>query len=168
MEYSEAWCYMRVIRVVMWQCELLRQAEPEAYLGTRFSCDRFIEHLVVSKRSVKRVRLACETCVLAKLARASYLLGHPEVTSDGKIQFLVRDDSGARRILREHQEDLVDVEYLDHRSVYLTPRQREVLKTLAEETTSISSLARRLGVAKPAALRLVKRSLRKLAKLHSP
>ena len=160
---------MKLLRILMWQCELVRQQEAEDYLATHLGrCPVYIEHLLATGNSVKKVRIGCENCVLAKLYRASYVVGKPTLTSDGKILFYVRKDKKVEKILKEHLDSLVSVEVVDHREVILTPRQREAIKLLAEgEATNITRLAQKLRITKPAALRLVRRSLRKLARIYA-
>jgi len=159
---------MKLLRLEMWQCERVRREEADGYLATHFGrCPLYIEHLVTSGNTVKKVRVGCENCVLAKLYRASYVVGNPVLTPDGKIQFYVRKDKRVERIIRDHAKDLISVEEVDHREVTLTPRQREAIRLLATgQASNITRLAEKLGISKPAALRLVKRSLRKLARIH--
>jgi len=158
---------MKLLRLEMWQCERVRREEA-GYLATHFGrCPLYIEHLITSGNSVKRVRVGCENCVLAKLYRASYVVGSPVLTPDGRIRFYVRKDKKVKRIIEEHIDDLISVEEVDHREVVLTPRQREAIRLLASgEASNITRLAAKLGISKPAALRLVRRSLRKLARIH--
>ncbi len=159
---------MRVLKIVMKQCEILRSLDAVGYVGSRLGgCVKFIEHAVMTREGIKRVRAPCHSCVLAKLYRASFVLGYPVITSDGLIRFLVLKNRLVQRILREHERDLVSVEELDYREVILTPRQRETLHHMALDGTSITRIARALGVTKPAALKLARRSLRKLALLHT-
>ena len=71
------------------------------------------------------------------------------------------------KIFQEHKEDLVTVEQVDPRQVYLTPRQRQVLALLATgEASNISQVSRHLNISKPVALKLVRNALRKLARKY--
>jgi len=112
------------------------------------------------------VKVPCDSCVLAKLYRASFVVGHPVLSPQGRISFLVRDDWQARRVLRKYPDRLVAVEEIDYRDIVLTPRQMEALKLLASNGAGVSKIARALGVTKPAAHKLARRSLKKLAKIH--
>ncbi len=161
---------MKLLRVVMWQCERMRRTEADDYLGMRLgACPLRIEHLVVSGRRVERVRVPCSECVLAKLYEVAHVLGPPALTPDGKIQFVVTQNRRVKKILREHEDEIVTVEEIDYRDVYLTPRQKQALTLLASgKATNITRLAKTLGITKPAALKLVRKSLRKLARRHTP
>lgn len=159
---------MKVLKVIMKQCDLVRSLEPRGYLGIRLGgCLKLIEHMLLTKSGIERVRVPCDSCVLAKLYRSSFVVGQPVVSPQGWISFLVKDDRQARRVLREHSDSLVSVEELDYRDVVLTPRQMEALKLLAHNGAGASKIARALGVTKPAAHKLAKRSLEKLAKIHA-
>ncbi len=155
---------MRLARIVMHQCEAVRRLEADDYLGTSFSsCPARISHVVVSKRRVIHVSKPCDDCVLAKLYRATHVVGQPKIRQDGRIEFIVRLNRRAERVLREHRDEIVEVEEIDYRSLYLTPRQRQALEAVAEGGAyGVTSLARALGVSKSSASRLYKRILRKL------
>ncbi|MEB3806749.1 MAG: hypothetical protein GSR73_04450 [Desulfurococcales archaeon] len=160
---------MKLLKVTMKQCSLLRQLKPDEYLGTRIgTCPAKIEHIVVSNRRVHVLKKSCDDCVLAKLMRATHVIGQPVIRGDETIVFIVRDNKYTRRLLREHNDDIVDVGEVDYREVYLTLRQKEALRMLANgEASNISRLARKLGISKPAALKLVKSSIKKLASKYS-
>lgn len=159
---------MKVLKVVMKQCEPVMSLEPGSYLGVRLGgCLRFIEHMLLTKSGIKKVRVPCDSCVLGKLYRSSFVVGQPVVSPEGWISFLVKDDRQARRVLREHSRSIVSVEELDYRNVVLTPRQLEALKLLASSGAGVSKIARALGVTKPAARKLARRGLEKLVKMHT-
>ncbi|MCE4625391.1 MAG: hypothetical protein F7C35_05960 [Desulfurococcales archaeon] len=159
---------MRLLEVVMKQCKRLRELGPDEYLGTSIKrCPLRIEHVVVKGHRVERLTMPCSKCVLAKLYRSTYLIGTPTLTSEGEIRFIVVENRAVRKIFQEHKEDLVSVKQVDPRQVYLTPRQRQVLALLASgEASNISQVSRHLNISKPAALKLVRNALRKLARKY--
>ncbi|MCE4620636.1 MAG: hypothetical protein F7C33_06410 [Desulfurococcales archaeon] len=159
---------MRLLKVRMRQCEKLRSIGADSYLGFRIaSCPERIEHVVVSSRRVSIFSKRCDDCVLAKLVRATHVVGTPIIAGDS-IVFLVNDNRHARRLLAQHSDDIVEVEEVDYREAYLTKRQRQVLRLLASgEASNVSRVARKLGISKPAALKLVKNSIRKIVERYS-
>lgn len=160
---------MRLIRVVIRQCETLKSLQADEYLGTRIGyCPYKIEHIVVSRRKIHVFSKECESCVLAKLIRNTHVIGLPVIKEDQTIHFIVRESRNTLRVLREHAEDIVEIEPVDYREVYLTIRQKEALRLLANgDASNISRLARKLGISKPAALKLVKKSIQKIANRYS-
>ena len=158
---------MRLLRITMKQCGLMRGLRAEGYLGTRLgSCPLRIEHVLVVDRRVRNVSAPCDQCVLAKLYQSTHVIGTP-LLSDDYIVFYARDNRQVRRILREHMDRVVGVDEIDYREIYLTSRQRQALRLLASgEATNISRLARKLRISKSAALRLVRRAIKKLAYRH--
>jgi len=160
---------MKLLRITMKQCDTVKGIGAEEYLGTRLgSCPLRIEHIVVAGKKIERVKKSCDHCILAKLYHSTYVVGNPTLTQGGGIVFLAIDTREVRRMLNRHRDELINVEEVDPRSIYLTPRQKEALRLLATgEATNISRLARRLGITKPAALKLFRKSLQKLAKRHA-
>ena len=159
---------MQVLLVRMRQCPRVAGLRPSGYLGYRLKgCER-IEHLLATRDGVARVEAECRGCVLAELLQAGYVLSRPEVDEDGTIRFVVASTPQARRVLSRYRGQLLEARRIRLENALLTPRRREVLRLMAEETVSVSRLARSLGVSKPAALKLVKRAIRKLVLLHSP
>ena len=160
---------MKLLRITMKQCDTVRNIGAEEYLGTRLgSCPLRIEHIIVSGKRIEHVKKSCDSCILAKLYHSTYVVGNPTLTPEGGIVFIAINTREVRRILKHHKEELINVEEVDPRNIYLTPRQKEALKLLATgEASNISRLARRLGITKPAALKLVRKSLQKLAKRHT-
>lgn len=159
---------MKLLRVVMTQCEKLKSLKPDEYLGVRIgSCPDRIEHIVVSNRRVHIVSKRCEDCVLAKLIRSTHVIGQP-VLKGGTITFIVRADKYSRNLIKKYSRDIIDISELDYRELYLTERQKQVLRLMVSgEASNISRIARKLGISKPAALKLVRNSIRKLAKRYS-
>lgn len=160
---------MKLVKVVIRQCETLRALDADEYLGTRIGyCPSKIEHIVVSGRRIHIFRKNCDDCVLAKLMKTTHVIGLPVIRKDETIHFIVRETRRAMKILKEHEKDILKMEEVDYREVYLTLRQKEALRLLANgEASNISRLARKLGISKPAALKLVKNSIRKLASRYS-
>ena len=159
---------MKFIEIEMKQCELMKSRHAEEYLGNSMrQCPARIEHIVVAQGRIHRVPVQCSSCVLAKLYRATHVIGNPVLTPDGRIKFVVVDSRTTRRIISEHREELISVRPVDQRQLYLTPRQREALRLLAnEEATNISQISRLLKISKPAAHKLVRNSIRKVLRKH--
>ncbi len=160
---------MKALVVIATPCEYVKRLRPEGYLGYRLGgCPQgSIEHLLVTRKGLVKARKECENCVLARLARATHLLSPPVLTSTGHMKFLVTATPAAKRVLTEYRDRVVNIEEVDYRSVHLTPRQREAIQLLAEQATNITGLARALGVSKPAAWKLVRKTIRKIAQLYS-
>jgi DNA-binding CsgD family transcriptional regulator len=159
---------MRVARVAMRQCSELRELGAEGYLGFNVSgCPGRVEHVVVRGRRVVRFQKRCDDCILSFLARKTHLLGMPVLRSDGTIVFTVPLDKTVRRLLRENRDNVVSVEEVDYREVFLTERQRTVIRLISTgEASNISRVAEKLGISKPAAYKIVRSALRKLAGRH--
>ena len=155
---------MKLLRVVLRQCERTRRLEARDHLGVRLaSCPRKIEHLVVAKGGVKQVSVPCSDCVLAKLYASTFVASPPTVREDGSIQFIVRAGKAVDRLLSQHRDMVLEVEELDYRRVLLTPRQRTALRLLASgEAKGISGLAEKLRVNKSTASRIYRRMLEKI------
>jgi len=159
---------LRVARVTMRQCRELLELGPDGYLGFNVSgCPGRVEHVLVRGRRVVRFQKRCDQCILSMLARGTHLLGMPVLRNDGTIVFTVPLDRWVRKTLREHSDEVVSVEEVDYREVFLTERQRTALKLISTgEASNISRVAERLGISKPAAYKIVRSALRKLAGRH--
>ncbi|MCE4609397.1 MAG: hypothetical protein GSR77_00890 [Desulfurococcales archaeon] len=159
---------MKLLEVIMWQCELIRKLEAEDYLGVSLRrCPEKIEHIIVSDNKVKNVNVRCENCILAKLMKSTHIIGSPTIVNGGKIRFVVKNNASVKKLLKEHSYQLVEIKEVDHRELYLTRRQKEVLSLLVSgRVSNATQLSRLLKISKPAALKLIKRSIRKLARRH--
>lgn len=161
---------MKVARITMWGCEAFQRVCPSAYVGYQMLGDGRIEHLLLKdKGGVKvRLRLDCEDCVLGRLLKSSKLVSMPAVVDGVKVRFMTIYNREVRRVLSQHKHQLVNVEVLDLRSVVLTRRQRELLRVVADGAgTSPSRVARRLGVSRQAAQKLLNNLVRKIATIIS-
>jgi predicted DNA binding protein len=156
---------LKALRIIMKQCQLLSSYKPEDYLGSYIgNCPRKIEHIIVSGGKTHRVKVSCDKCVYAELLKTTHIIGHPIVDRKGYIQFLVVNTRRVRKILDKHIDQLIAVEELDARSLYLTERQREVFRLFAsKDVSSVGTLSQRLGISKPAASKLFRKTLSKLA-----
>ncbi|MEB3788805.1 MAG: hypothetical protein GSR72_02795 [Desulfurococcales archaeon] len=159
---------MKLLEVIMWQCELIRKLEAEDYLGVSLRrCPEKIEHLIISDNKVKNINVRCENCVLAKLMKSTHLIGSPIIVDGGKIKFIVKNNISVKKLLKEHSYQLVEIKEVDYRELYLTKRQKEVLSLLISgKVSNATQLSRFLKISKPAALKLIKRSISKLARRH--
>ena len=159
---------MRLLRIVLHQCSQLRNINAEGHLGSRLSCPHnTVEHAVITGNGVTRVKKKCDTCIYTILQRLSFTLGQPILLRGGLVQFIVAKNRAVEKLLKENHHLLVEAEEVSYKDLFLTPRQKEALAYLAYNGTSVSNLARYLGVTKPAALKLARKSLRKLARLHA-
>ncbi len=158
---------MKALLISAVPCEQVRELGPEGYLGFRTLNCEAIEHLIVSKGRVVRARRKCDDCVLGQLARHGFILSNPTITSEGFIRMASTDSAGVRRILRKYRHQIVAVEEIDLRGLILTPKQRMAVALLADGASNISGVARALGISKTAAWKLVKKSIKKIARLHA-
>ncbi len=126
-------------------------------------CPGKVEHVLARGHRVVRFQKKCGQCILPILARGAHLLGMPVLRNDGTIVFTVPLDRWVRKTLREHRDEVVSVDEVDYREVFLTERQRTALKLISSgEASNISRVAERLGISKPAAYKTVRSALRKL------
>ncbi len=154
------------LEVVMKQCPRARSLGARGYLGFRLAgqCERIV-HLLETPEGPRILEAECSECILAELIRVTWLLAPPSLREDGSIRFLVADTPAARRLVERRRDRLVEARRRRLEGVALTPRQREALRMLGEGE-NIAGLARRLGVSRPAALRLARKTLAKLARIH--
>ncbi|MEB3850982.1 MAG: hypothetical protein LRS49_00165 [Desulfurococcales archaeon] len=158
---------MKALLVTALPCDEVRKLKPESHLGFRtLGCDE-IEHLIVSGGRALRTRRKCDECLLGVLIRSSYVLSGPVITPEGLVRMAAIDKPSVRRALRIHRRQLVSLEEVDVRNLVLTPRQRVAFSLLASDAGNIAGVARALGISKVAAWKLVRKSLRKIARLHS-
>lgn len=147
-------------------CELLKAISPSLYLGFELVDDGCIEHFLMTKgcKEFRRLRIECENCMLGRLIRSSALLSSPMIVKQKAIRFLVLYNLSVRKILSDYRDQLIDLEVIDLRKVVLTEKQKQVLRMAGDGIgLSTSTLARRLGVSKPAARKLVRRTLCKVS-----
>jgi len=159
---------MKLARITMKQCSQLRELEPDDYLGTKISgSPNRIEHIVISKRRIHTIRKKCSECILSKLAMATYVIGTPVIKPDRTIVFTIAINKKTMSIINQHKERLVNIEEIDYRKIYLTEKQKKAIKLLASgEASNITRLADKLNISKPAAHKLVKKTIHKLAGKH--
>jgi len=159
---------MRLLRIVLHQCNQLKNTDAIGHLGSRLSCKHdTVEHAVITKSGVVHVKKKCDSCIYAKLQASSFILGQPILLQGGLIQFLVAKNRAIEKLLKENSHIVVEAEEINYKDIVLTPRQKEALAYIASNGTSISHLAKYLGITKPAALKLARKSLKKLARLHT-
>ncbi|MCE4627865.1 MAG: hypothetical protein F7C34_01775 [Desulfurococcales archaeon] len=157
---------MKALVIEAEPCETVKKLAPSSYVGFRMlSCGK-IEHLLIADNQVRRVRKGCENCVLGVLVRSGHLIGQPSITKSGKLRFIVADTVDTRRVIRKYGSQVVSSEQVDIRGISLTRKQREIVEMLASNE-NISSIARTMGISKAAAWKLVKKTLRKVARLHA-
>jgi predicted DNA-binding protein (UPF0251 family) len=131
------------------------------YLG--FSLQRYgIIHYF--KASGKVIRLPCKDCVLRQLLGAAPLVSHPKFEDGAFVfKFLYTRALAKRLKIKEAQwhSSHFTLRLVSLRRVLLTSKQKKAFRLFA--TGGLRRVAESLGVSKPAACRLVKRALQKLA-----
>ena len=160
---------MRVLIVTAEPCEAVKALGAEGYVGFRLDprgCE-WVSHALLRRGRVVNVARRCEECVFGVLARSGHVLAAPTLTGGGRMRFVVEDTWRVRRALRAFSDQVVSVEEADARGLVLTARQRRVLALISDGAGSIAEVARRLGVSKTAASKLVRKTLRKLSIAHA-
>lgn len=101
-------------------------------------------------------RLICSrSCVVKELLERTYVL---KVGFDGRyIRVYVYDNYAARKLLEDRGHPYTVV---DWRRLSLTPRERDALRLFTQ--MRLSGVAKRLGISKGAASKLIKRALAKV------
>ena len=157
---------MKALVIEAEPCEAVKRLAPSSYIGFKImSCGK-IEHMLIADNKLRRVRKECDNCVLGALVKSGHIIGQPSITRAGRLRFIVADSAETRRTLRRHRAQVVYSEEVNIRGVSLTRKQREIVEMLAANG-NISGIARAMGISKAAAWKLVKKTLRKVARLHA-
>jgi len=157
---------MKVLLASLEPCREIKELEPKIYIGYRvLDCDR-IEHIVLSGGSINKIKKRNEECVFAQLIRHGYALVPPIITQEGFVRLILIDSANVRKILKRHEQRIIGISRHDLRSLVLTLRQRRALSLFALQSNNISGVAKVLSISKPAAWKLIKKSIRKIANLY--
>lgn len=149
---------MKIAKVVLDPCPLFKNLEPIYYLGFRFY-DPYIEHIIKTKNDYKKIKTKCESCVLAYLIKNSYLITTP--IYDGKnIKIYCIWNKNLKNL---NFKNIKQIEILNYKKIFLTPRQRKVLRMAV--SNRLSKVADNLGVSKTAVFKSFKSALRKVSEI---
>jgi len=151
---------MEFLKVVLRTCPRVPR-DAYAHLGFHMRNGRVI-HLVATPRGVEKVVARCDECVFYQLASSGYIFGGVKL-SEGRITVIVTGNGAVKKILRNSPQ-VVKVEEVSYKNLILTEKQRNALLHLAMGKGA-GDLAKELGVSRVAALKLIKRALKKVALL---
>lgn len=111
---------------------------------------------------MEKVIARCDECAFYQLASSGYIFGGVKL-SEGHITVIVTGNGAVKKILRSLPQ-VVKVEGVSYKNLVLTEKQRNALLHLAMGKGA-GDLAKELGISRVAALKLIRRALKKVALL---
>ncbi|MFN3803822.1 MAG: LuxR C-terminal-related transcriptional regulator [Pyrobaculum sp.] len=150
---------MKFLKVILRPCDKL-PPDVKAIVGFKIRGDK-IFYLLHTHRGVEVMAARCEECVFYRLLAAGYVLRGP-ILENQRIKVIVSDNAAVRKILSKDQ--VVEIKTLDSRELFLTPRQREVLQSMANGG-NLATLAERYQISKTAVYKTFKNVLKKITAL---